>query len=908
MKNKATIENNIIVKGARLNNLKNIDVNIPRGKFVVITGVSGSGKSTLAYDTIFAEGQRRYLEGLSSYAKQFLNKKNKPEVDYIKGISPAISIKQKTNVNNPKSTVGTASEIYDLIRILFARLGKFYSPKTNELIKKDSVNDIVKFISNLKKDKKFLICFPSNDITQVIENGFSRIIESGKIQNASEFKSNKNETNITVVVDRQIASSIEKIKDNVIESAELSFNLGNGICEIRDETGIILKRFSKYLEYDNKILDEPIANTFNFNSPYGACEECQGYGDILGIDEDKVIPNKSLSIYKDAIVPWSYPSTKKWKRKLINEAEDIGIDIHKPYKKLSINEKNKLWNGFEKFKGIQKFFKRIEEKSYKIQYRVMLSRYRGRTICPECEGIRLKKETNYIKFHGYTIGDFVSMPIKKLKKFIETLILNENEKTIGEKVLSQINSRLKLLIDLGLDYLTLSRKSSSLSGGESQRINIAKSIGSGLVDTLYILDEPSIGLHNRDTKKLIDILFELKKLGNTIIVIEHDLDIIKAADYTIDLGLEGGEDGGHVMFTGSLESRVKSKSLTKKYFNNELRIEVPKIRRKKNGHIWVKNASKNNLKNITVNFPLGILTTITGVSGSGKSTLLRDVLYPYINGANNNNKSPNIGGDLKNFDNIEFIKQGAIGKSSRSNLITYLKGFDEIRKLFAIQKYSKLNNLTTKHFSFNTDGGRCDNCKGDGFILIDMQFMSDIKITCEDCQGKRYKDIVLNAFYNNKNINDLLCMTIDDLYDFCVKNEQKKITRYLEPLKKVGLGYVKSGQTLSTLSGGELQRLKLASFLNNNLKNSLLIFDEPTTGLHLHDIKKLLNSFNQILKNNNTIIIIEHNMEVIKASDWIIELGPEGGESGGELIFEGTPEEMKDVKTNTSQELKHYLK
>ena len=813
MKDKATIENNIIVKGARLNNLKNIDVNIPRGKFVVITGVSGSGKSTLAYDTIFAEGQRRYLEGLSSYAKQFLNKKNKPEVDYIKGISPAISIKQKTNVNNPKSTVGTASEIYDLIRILFARLGKFYSPETNKLIKKDSVNDVIDFISNLKKGKKFLICFPSNDITQVIENGFSRIIESGKIKNTSEFKSTKQTNNITVVADRQIASSIETIKDNVIESTELSFNLGNGICEIRNETGNILKRFSKYLEYENKILDEPIANTFNFNSPYGACEECQGYGDILGIDEDKVVPNKSLSIYNDAIVPWSYPSTKKWKRKLINEAEYIGIDINKPYKELAINEKNKLWNGFEKFKGIQKFFKRVEEKSYKIQYRVMLSRYRGRTICPECEGIRLKKETNYIKFHDYTIGDFINMPIKKLKQLIETITLNENEKIIGEKILSQINSRLKLLIDLGLDYLTLSRKSSSLSGGESQRINIAKSIGSGLVDTLYILDEPSIGLHNRDTKKLIDILFELKKLGNTIIVIEHDLDIIKAADYTIDLGLEGGEDGGHVIFTGSLDSQEKSKSLTKKYFNNELRIEIPKKRRKKSGHVWVKNASKNNLKNIKVDFPLGILTTITGVSGSGKSTLLRDVLHPYITGAHNNNKSPNIGGDLKSFDNIEFVKQGAIGKSSRSNLITYLKGFDEIRKLFASQIYSKLNNLTTKHFSFNTDGGRCDSCKGDGFILIDMQFMSDIKINCEDCQGKRYKEIVLNAFYNKKNINDLLCMTIDELYDFCVKNDQKKNYKIFRAFKKSRFRICKIWPNIKHFKWRRITEIKTSLFL-----------------------------------------------------------------------------------------------
>ena len=907
MKTKSSIENNIIVKGARLNNLKNIDVKIPRGKFVVITGVSGSGKSTLAYDTIFAEGQRRYLEGLSSYAKQFLNKKNKPEVDYIKGISPAISIKQKTNVNNPKSTVGTASEIYDLVRILFARLGHFYSPKNNQLIKKKSINDIIDFVFTLKKNQKFLICFPSNDITEVITNGFSRFIKNGKIQDINDIEKNNTE-DITVVADRQIFSDIKSLKNNIIESSELSFNLGNGICEIRDEKGILLKRFSKYLEYNGKVLDEPNINTFNFNSPYGACKKCQGYGDILGISEEKVVPNKNLSINEDAIVPWSYPSTKKWKSKLISESENLGIDTQKVYKKLTEKEKNKLWNGHGKFKGILQFFKRIEEKSYKIQYRVMLSRYRGRTICPECEGTRLKKEVNYIKFNNYTIRDIVNMPIKELKKNIKKQSLNKSEKNIGEKILFEIESRLNLLIDLGLDYLTLSRKSSSLSGGESQRINIAKSIGSGLVDTLYILDEPSIGLHNRDTKKLINILFKLKKLGNTILVIEHDLDIIKSADYIIDLGLEGGENGGNVIFTGNIKSKQKSKSLTKKYFNQDLQIEVPKIRRKKTGSIWVKNASKNNLKNITVTFPLGILTTITGVSGSGKSTLLRDVLTPHLIKVIANNKHSNIGGNLSMFKNIEFVKQSAIGKSSRSNLITYLKGFDEMRKLFANQKFSKLINLTAKHFSFNTDGGRCENCKGDGFILIDMQFMSDIKITCEECQGKRYKDTVLNAFYNNKNINDLLCMTIDELYDFFVKTDEKKLIRYLEPLRKVGLGYVKSGQTLSTLSGGELQRLKLASFLNTNLENSILIFDEPTTGLHIHDIKKLLKSFNEILKKNNTIIIIEHNMEVIKSSDWIIELGPEGGKNGGKLIFEGTPEQMKKKSTNTSNELKNYLK
>ena len=906
MKTNLSVESNIIIKGARLNNLKNLDVKIPRNKFIVITGVSGSGKSTLAYDTIFAEGQRRYLEGLSSYAKQFLNKMNKPEVDYIKGISPAISIKQKTNTNNPKSTVGTASEIYDLIRILFARLGKFQFPDCKDLIKKSSTKDIINYLSKLKKKEKFLICYPTNNISKAREVGLKRVIHNGSIKNISEI--NSNEKKINIVVDRQILNDLELIKDNIIESSELSFELGNGICEIRNENGKLLKRFTNFLEHNSIRLEEPIPNTFNFNSPYGACETCHGYGDILGIDEDKVIPNKKLSIAENAIVPWSFPSTIKWKRKLINESENIGININKPYSKLSKEEVRKLWNGFDKFKGLNQFFNRIEEKSYKIQYRVMLSRYRGRTTCPDCKGTRLKKIVDNIKFQNLNINEIVNMPIRQLQKFINNISLIEEDKTIGEKILFQIKSRLKLLIDLGLDYLSLSRKSSTLSGGESQRINIAKSIGSGLVDTLYILDEPSIGLHNRDTKKLINILFQLKELGNTIIVIEHDLDIIKAADYTIDLGLTGGENGGHIIFTGSLNSKIKSDSLTKKYFLNELKIEIPKIRRKKKGEIWIKNISKNNLKDFKLKFPLGILTTISGVSGSGKSTLLRDVLYPRIQNMLKNNTINNLGGDTNLFKNIEFIKQGSIGKTSRSNLITYLKGFDEIRKLYANLKYSKLNNLTARHFSFNTDGGRCETCKGDGFILIDMQFMSDIKVRCEDCQGKRYKEIVLNAYYNKKNIYDLLSMTIDELYEFLLKHNETKIVKYLEPLKKVGLGYVKAGQTLSTLSGGELQRLKLASFINSNLENSILIFDEPTTGLHLHDIKKLLGSFNEILKKNNTIIIIEHNMEVIKSSDWIIELGPEGGENGGEVIFEGTPEDMKKVNTNTSKEIKLYLK
>ncbi|MBG39935.1 MAG: excinuclease ABC subunit A, partial [Flavobacteriales bacterium] len=825
---------------------------------------------------------------------------------YIKGISPAISIKQKTNTNNPKSTVGTSSEIYDLIRILFSRFGKFHFSDSKEEIKKNSTKDVIKYISKLKKNQKFLICYPTKNISKAIEIGLKRCIHNDSIKNISEI--NLKEKEINIVVDRQILNDIKLIKNNIIESSELAFELGDGVCEIRNENGKLLKRFTNFLEYNSNRIEEPIPNTFNFNSPYGACETCHGYGDILGIDEDKVIPNKNLSITENAIVPWSFPSTIKWKRKLINESENIGINVKTPYSKLSKDEVLKLWNGVGKFKGINQFFNRIEEKSYKIQYRVMLSRYRGRTSCPDCKGTRLKKIVNDIKFKNLNINEVVNMPIRLLEKFINNISLSAEEKIVGDKILFQIKSRLKLLTDLGLSYLSLSRKSSTLSGGESQRINIAKSIGSGLVDTLYILDEPSIGLHNTDTKKLINILFQLKDLGNTIIVIEHDLDIIKAADYTIDLGITGGENGGHIIFTGSLNSKVKSDSLTKKYFLKELKIEIPKKRRKKIGELWINNVTKNNLKNLKLKFPLGILTTISGVSGSGKSTLLRDVLYPRIQNLLKNKIIENIGGDTNIFKNIEFVKQGSIGKTSRSNLITYLKGFDEIRKLYAKLKYSKLNNLTPKHFSFNTDGGRCETCKGDGHILIDMQFMSDIKVKCEDCEGKRYKEIVLNAYFNKKNIYDLLNMTIDELYEFLSKFNERKIIKYLDPLKKVGLGYIKAGQTLSTLSGGELQRLKLASFINSNLENSILIFDEPTTGLHIHDIKKLLASFNEILKNNNTIIVIEHNMEIIKSSDWIIELGPEGGKNGGKIIFEGTPEDMNKVNTNTSKELKVYLK
>ena len=905
-------KNNIIVKGAKLHNLKNINVVIPRGKLVVITGLSGSGKSTLAYDTIFAEGQRRYLEGLSTYAKQFLNKHKKPDVDYIKGICPAIAISQKSNINNPKSTVGTSSEIYDFIKLLFLKLGKIYCPNTNELIKKNSSIDVVQYLKSITLGEKILLSFPITNCSEEHFNeikkfGFSRLKIKNDIRKLSDlkFKEIQNEK-INIIVDRQIVSRKKSFEEDVSESCEIIFNSNSGVCEILSQNGDLLKRFNKNLELNGEIIDTPNINTFNFNSPYGACNMCHGYGDILGIDKSKVIPNEEISIINDAILPWRFPSTMKWKQKLCSYAIKNNISIEKKYCELSDKEKDIIWNGDQDYKGIIYFFQMIEKKSYKIQYRVMLSRYRGRTICPECKGGRLKKVTQNIKFNGYSIQDICNMSINDLNQFIQRQKLNVTNQKIASKIFNEISSRLKLLNDLGLGYLQLSRKSSTLSGGETQRINIAKSIGGGLVDTLYVLDEPSIGLHDRDTKKLISILKKLKNLGNTVLIVEHDLDIIKSSDYVIDLGLKGGDLGGEVIFFGNINSNKKSLSLTKKYINKKLEIKCPINRRISNNFIYLNGGGKNNIKNVKTRFPTNVLTTITGVSGSGKSTLIKDIFLPeykkYLN-----NQTSFIFSDKNDFSNIEFVQQNSIGRSSRSNLITYIKGFDEIRKLLSEQKLAKIKNIPPKFFSFNTQGGRCEDCKGEGFISIDMQFMSDIKIKCENCNGKRYKEEVLIIKYNGKNIYDILNMTVDYAYNFFNTEENKNITKHLLTLKNVGLGYVKLGQNLSSLSGGEAQRLKLGFFLNKKIENTIMIFDEPTTGLHIHDIKNLLNSFNDILKYNNTIIVIEHNMEIIKSSDWIIEMGPEGGENGGKVIYEGNPENMKNKNTHTSKVLKKYL-
>tara|TARA_Y100000589_G_scaffold77935_1_gene71693 strand:- start:122 stop:2872 length:2751 start_codon:yes stop_codon:yes gene_type:complete len=915
MKNQKKDENNqenIIVEGAKLNNLKNINVTIPRNKFVVITGVSGSGKSTLAYDTIFAEGQRRYLEGLSTYAKQFLNTHKKPDVKKITGICPAISIKQKSNINNPKSTVGTASELYDYIKILFLKLGKIYCPLTNNPVKKNSSSDVVKYLKKMKEGSKIFLTFPVNNITKekfekLKKIGFSRIKFNNVIKKITEvnydsIKSSK----INVIVDRQIVNKKKYFEENIEESCNTIFNSESGVCEILNEQGEVIKRFNKKLELNGKEIDPPNLNTFNFNSPYGACENCQGYGDVLGIEESKVIPNQEISIIDDAIIPWKYPSTIKWKEKLCSLAKEKKISIDKKYCDLSNREKKLIWNGDHELNGILDFFQMVENKSYKIQYRVMLSRYRGRTTCPECNGGRLKKISENIKFQGYNIQKFSEMTISNLSKFINSINLEKNEEKVASKIFNEIKSRLKLLNKLGLGYLQINRKSNTLSGGESQRINIAKSIGGGLVDTLYVLDEPSIGLHERDTFKLIEILKKLKNLGNTVLVVEHDLEIIKSSDYVIDLGLGGGDLGGKVIFSGNINSKIKNLSLTKQYINKILEISVPKKRRISKDFIHLDGGEKNNIKNIKTRFPINILTTITGVSGSGKSTLLKEIFIPEFKKFLNNQKSL-IRCDINKIKSIEYVQQNAIGRSSRSNLITYLKGFDEIRKLFSNQKLAKLKKITPKYFSFNVDGGRCEKCKGDGYISVDMQFMADIKIKCENCNGKRYKEEILKIKYKDKNIYDVLNMTVDSSYDFFKINENKGILKYLQTLKNVGLGYIKLGQSLSSLSGGEAQRLKLGYFLNKKIENTIIIFDEPTTGLHIHDINKLLKSFNDILKGNNTIVVIEHNMEIIKSSDWIIEMGPDGGKDGGKIIYEGKPENMRSKKTHTAIALNKYL-
>jgi excinuclease ABC subunit A len=926
------MQGGIEIKGARVHNLKNISLNIPRDKLVVITGVSGSGKSSLAFDTIYAEGQRRYVESLSSYARQFLGRMNKPEVDFINGIPPAIAIEQKVNTRNPRSTVGTSTEVYDYLRLLFARIGRTYSPVSGKEVKKHSVDDIVDYLASLTEDTRVIIT-ASGQIPENIEiqeyfsflskQGFNRIESEGELIRLDELKSWKTFKSgqlINIVIDRLVISHSADSFSRAADSAQTAFQTGRGYCQVvvLEENGVRRESFSNKFEEDGILFEEPTEYLFSFNNPLGACPVCEGYSKIIGIDENLVIPNHNLSVYDDAIVCWKGDTMKKWKERLISNAESFGFPVHKPFYKLTDEQKQLLWNGNKYFYGLNRFFQHLEEKKFKIQYRVLLSRYRGKTTCPSCKGSRLRKEASYVKVAGTTIQELTALPVGKLYEVISGFELNESDAKISERLFKEIIVRLRFLIDVGLPYLTLDRLSSSLSGGESQRINLATSLGSNLVGSMYILDEPSIGLHPRDTNLLIKVLKELRDLGNSVIVVEHEEEIIRAADEIIDMGPEAGRLGGEVVYQGGLDLTSSNKSLTAGYLSGRMKIPVPKVRRKWNSFIEVKGARENNLKGIDVKFPLHTITAVTGVSGSGKSSLVSDILYRALsNRITGNNLKPghfiDMTGDVAILSGIELVDQNPIGKSSRSNPVTYLKAYDEIRKLYSEQQASVQNNFKASHFSFNIEGGRCEECQGEGIIRVEMQFMADVELTCENCKGMRFKREILEVRYHGKNIYDMLEMTIDDAIDFFNSHpgrSEKRIIEKLKPLSDVGLGYIKMGQSSSTLSGGESQRVKLAYFLSQEKGSGhiLFIFDEPTTGLHFHDINKLLKSLNALVDHGHSVILIEHNQEVIKSSDWIIDLGPEGGEEGGYVVYEGKPEGLAGCKESyTGRYLKSKL-
>ncbi|MDC6385603.1 excinuclease ABC subunit UvrA [Flagellimonas taeanensis] len=913
----------IIIKGAKLHNLKNIDVVIPRNKLVVITGLSGSGKSTLAFDTLYAEGQRRYVESLSSYARQFLGKLDKPKVDYIKGIAPAIAIEQKVNSTNPRSTVGTTTEIYDYLKLLYARIGKTISPVSGNEVKKHTVSDVINHIKVLEEGSKLLLLAPviireDRDPIKSLElfskQGYARIKYKGEVLRIDQAP-NDIGREFDLVVDRIIVKDDEDFYNRLANAVDNAFFEGKGVCAIENLQTGETQSFSNQFELDGMKFLEPNVHLFSFNNPYGACPKCEGYGDVIGIDEDLVIPNTALSVYENAVFPWRGESMGWYRDQLVNSAYTFDFPIHKPWFELSEEQKQLVWDGNEHFTGIHEFFAQLEEKSYKIQNRVMLSRYRGKTKCTVCKGKRLRKEADYVKVGGKSISDLIELPIKRLMPFFGELQLSEHDRTVSKRLLQEITTRLEFLDKVGLGYLTLNRKSNTLSGGESQRINLATSLGSSLVGSMYILDEPSIGLHPRDTENLIEVLKSLRNLGNTVIVVEHDEDIMKAADEIIDIGPEAGTLGGEVVATGNMEAILKSSSLTAAYLNGTQEIAVPKERRNSKHYIQIKGARENNLKNIDVTFPLNVLTVITGVSGSGKSTLVKKILYPTILQAvggygEKAGQFTSIEGKYSHIKHVEFVDQNPIGRSSRSNPVTYIKAYDDIRNLFASQKLSKLRGYQAKHFSFNVDGGRCEKCKGEGEITVEMQFMADVHLECDVCNGKRFKKDILEVQFEGKNIDDILNMTIDDAIAYFQTYKQDKVVSKLQPLQDVGLGYVTLGQSSSTLSGGEAQRIKLASFLvkGNTKEKALFIFDEPTTGLHFHDIKKLLKSFDELIAKGHSIIVIEHNIELIKCADYIIDLGPEGGENGGQLIAEGTPEEIALNKdSHTAKYLREKL-
>ena len=921
--NKNKVQKSIEIKGAEMHNLKSIDISIPKKKLVVITGLSGSGKSSLAFDTIYAEGQRRFIESLSSYARQFLGKLNKPKVKSIDGLSPAIAIEQRVNNSNPRSTVGTSSEIYEYIKLLYARVGKTISPISGNEIKKDSVNSVLDYVKKLNIGDKFLIMIKleppkglnlKDYLSLYSKQGFARIEIDEKILLIDDFD-NRNFKKAYLVLDRSIFKNDEDYINRIVDSIENAFNTGNGSMYIKNLVDNSYVFFTKKFQENGINYLEPNEHLFSFNNPYGACPTCGGYGDIMGIDPELVIPNTSLSVYEDCIAPWRGQKLKKYKQLLVNNAHVFDFPIHRPFFELSKEQKDLLWTGNEHFKGIDFFFKKLEQKMYKIQNRVMLSRYRGRTTCSDCKGKRLRKEATYIKVNGLSITELVDMPISKLLDFFKQIKLKGEDMRKSQRLLKEIISRLEFSKNVGLGYLTLNRKSNSLSGGETQRINLATSLGSALVGSIYVLDEPSVGLHPEDTLKLIEILLNLKKIGNSVIVVEHDEDIIRSADHIIDLGPGAGSQGGDVVASGNIKKILKSDSLTSGYLNGSLNIDIPESRRKISKKLSLTGCRENNLKNINVDFPLNMIVCITGLSGSGKTTLVKNILYPALLKSKGVFKEKpgqfdQVEGDLAEINSIEYIDQNPIGQSSRSNPATYIKVYDEIRNLFSNQKTSKHFGLKPKHFSFNVDGGRCDECKGEGSIKIEMQFMSDIVLKCETCKGKRFKKEVLKAKFVNKNIDDILNLTIQDAYNFFQENNQTKITNKLKALLDVGMGYVRLGQSSSTLSGGEAQRIKLASFLlkGSSKEKTLFIFDEPTTGLHFHDIKKLIKSFNLLIEFGHSIVVVEHNLDLIKSSDYVIDLGPYGGEDGGNLVFNGTPEDLiKDGNSLLSSHLRPKL-
>lgn len=900
----------ISIKGAKVNNLKNIDVEIPRNKLVVITGLSGSGKSSLAFDTLYAEGQRRYVESLSAYARQFLGRMSKPECDFIKGIPPAIAIEQKVISRNPRSTVGTSTEIYEYLRLLFARIGKTYSPTSGQLVKKDSPEDIVNCMLSYPKGTRYTVLTPiipreGRSVTEQIEmdfkQGFTRLEVDGEMVRIEDYTYDASDK-VYLLVDRMSCDDSKDAISRLTDSAETAMYEGDGTCMLRfyqPNGESRLHAFSTKFEADGIKFEEPNDQMFSFNSPIGACPVCEGFGNVIGIDEHLVIPNRALSVYDGAVLCWRGEKMGEWLTEFLREAPNHDFPIFTPYYELTQEQKDYLWHGPRDKVCIDSFFKMLEENQYKIQYRVMLARYRGKTICPACHGSRLKESANYIKVGGKNILELVEMPVYQLREFFRTLELSEHDTLIATRLLNEIKSRLSFLDNVGLGYLTLNRMSNTLSGGESQRINLATSLGSSLVGSLYILDEPSIGLHSRDTDRLIKVLRQLQQLGNTVVVVEHDEEIIRAADYIIDIGPDAGRLGGEIVYQGNMNNLHKgSNSYTVKYLLGEETIDLPQTHRSWNNYIEIKGARENNLKGINVRFPLNVMTVVTGVSGSGKSTLVRDIFYKalkreYSEATDRPGEFIALEGDIKQVSNIEFVDQNPIGKSSRSNPVTYVKAYDEIRKLFAEQPLAKQMGYTAGYFSFNSEGGRCEECKGEGTVTVEMQFMADLVLECESCHGKRFKNDTLEVKYEEKNIFDILEMTVNQAIEFFTEHNQKKIVKKLLPLQSVGLGYLKLGQSSSTLSGGESQRVKLAYFLSlEKIQPTIFVFDEPTTGLHFHDIKKLLTVFNSLIERGHTLIIIEHNMDVIKCADYIIDLGPEGGEMGGNLVIAGTPEEV----------------